>query len=151
MKYIADAQSLHGGTISVTDAATGKATYTPKPGYAGPDSFTFKATDSSNAASNTATISVTVINQPPIAQAGEISTFKNKAVPFKLNATDPDAGDVLTYSADAQSLHGGTITITDAATGKATYTPKPGYAGPDSFTFKATDSSNAQAILLLYL
>jgi len=53
-----------------------------------------------------------------------------------LTASDPDPGQDLSYSIVTQPEHG---TVTTDGTGSATYAPEPGYGGPDSFTFKASD------------
>jgi Cadherin-like domain len=47
------------GTLAPVDQAAGSVTYTPDPGYAGADSFTFDGADGSGT-SNTATASLTV-------------------------------------------------------------------------------------------
>ena len=112
-------------------------TYTPAAGYAGPDSFTFRANDGT-VNSNTATISITVnaVNVAPVAQAQSVSTNENTALPITLTATDAD-GDPLTYAVVDNPLHGSLSGSAPALT----YTPAAGYAGPDSFTFRANDGT----------
>ncbi|HEY7512239.1 MAG TPA: Ig-like domain-containing protein, partial [Vicinamibacteria bacterium] len=115
------------GTVTL---AGDVATYTPATRYVGPDSFTFKARDPS-AESNVATVSITVLqtNEPPVAPDVAVTTPEDTPVPVALPATDPD-GDALTitYTAPAHGVFDGT-----------TYTPSPGYHGPDAFTYTATD------------
>ncbi len=65
-----------------------------------------------------------------------------------LSASDPDPGQQLTFSIVAQPLHGTATTDGSAA---ATYTPEPGYVGPDTFTFRANDgwlNSNVGTVTL---
>ena len=42
-------------------------TYQPTANYRGADSFTFRVTDSEGAVSSVATVSITIINDPPVA------------------------------------------------------------------------------------
>jgi hypothetical protein len=133
LTYSVVAQPLHGDLTGSAPALT----YTPDAGYHGPDSFTFKANDGS-ADSNTAMVSITVtaVNDIPVANAQSVSTAEDTAKAITLTATDAD-GDTLTYSVVAQPLHGD---LTGSAPA-LTYTPDAGYHGPDSFTFKANDGS----------
>ncbi len=135
LTYSIVAQPQH-GSLTLDDAGTGAYTYTPKQGYTGSDSFTFKANDGL-LDSNVATVSVTVNDRPPQASDGTLTTEQNKAASGTLKATDPD-GDSLTYSLVAQPQHG-SVVLDDASTGAYTYTPEKGYNGSDSFTFKAND------------
>src|SRR5207245_1476799 len=73
-------------------------TYTPAANYNGADSFTFKANDGtldSNVA--TVTITVTAVNDPPVANAQAVTTAEDTAKPITLTGADVD-GDTLTYS-----------------------------------------------------
>ena len=128
LTYSVSSPSSQGGTITITDAATGKATYTHKPGYAGPDSFTFKATDNNNLVSNAATVSATVINRPPVASNQQISvtpsngdgTFGYQTI-IPLQATNPDPNDKLTlYIVDPPSKTLGKLVGYDTGTKKVT-------------------------------
>jgi hypothetical protein len=110
-------------------------TYTPTPGYSGPDSFTFKVNDGS-LDSNTATVSITVnhVNHAPTAQNGTLTTDEDVAKTMSLQASDPDA-DALSYAIVSAPGHGSLSGTAPALT----YTPAPNYNGPDSFTFKVND------------
>ncbi len=101
-------------------------------GYAGPDSFTFKANDGL-ADGNVATITINVTNNTPVAQAQTASVHSRVALPLALAATDAD-GDALTYSIVTPPAHG----TLSGVLPNVTYT-SGAYAGPDSFTFKAND------------
>ncbi len=120
------------GTLSGTGSIRA---YTPDPGYEGPDSFTFSANDGT-AGSNVATISITVedVNAPPVASSSTVLTDEGTSKDIALSATDAD-GDPLAYSVVSGPNHG-TLTGTGAS---RTYTPDPGYHGPDSFTWEADD------------
>ncbi|HTH56848.1 MAG TPA: Ig-like domain-containing protein [Cyclobacteriaceae bacterium] len=112
-------------------------TYTPAANYNGSDSFTFKANDGT-ADSNTATVSITVtpVNDAPIANGQSVTVTEDVAKAIVLNATDVD-GDALTYTVLAPPAHG---TLSGAAP-NLTYTPAANYNGGDSFTFRANDGT----------
>ncbi|KAF0219268.1 MAG: putative hemagglutinin/hemolysin [Geobacteraceae bacterium] len=128
------------GTVTITNAATGAYSYIPSANANGYDSFTFKASDGS-VDSNIATVTVTItaVNDAPVAQNGILSTNEDTAATGTLAATDIDSAS-LTYSIVNQGSKGN-VTITNAATGAYSYTPNANANGPDSFTFKARDGS----------
>jgi VCBS repeat-containing protein len=112
-------------------------TYRPNANYNGPDSFTFKANDgvfNSNIA--TVNLAIAPVNDAPVAQAGTVTTLRNRAVSGRLVAIDVD-GDVLSYSITSLPTRG-TVTV-NSATGAFIYTPALGKTGTDSFKFKAYD------------
>jgi len=59
--------------------------------------------------------------------------------------TDPDGGTTFTLTVSTAPLHGTTV----VAGGSITYTPTPGYAGPDSFTVTATDPGGASGFAVM--
>ena len=124
------------GTLALI--ADGSFTYTPAADYFGPDSFTYKANDGA-ADSNTITVSITVtpVNDAPVAADGEFAGPSDVPIDGVLSASDPD-DDPLTFNIVTESAHG-SVTITDPATGAFTYTPDTGYVGEDLFTFLAND------------
>src|SRR5207248_2390685 len=112
-------------------------TYTPAANYNGPDSFTFKANDGTlNSNVATVTLTVTPVNDAPVATAQSVTTNQDTAKAMTLTATDVD-GDTLTYAVVTAPTHG---TLSGVAP-NLTYTPAAGYNGPDSFTFKANDGT----------
>ncbi|MGH8162391.1 MAG: Ig-like domain-containing protein, partial [Gammaproteobacteria bacterium] len=95
----------------------------------------------------TASAATAIVNSPPVAKDGTLTTTENKAANGMLVASDAD-GDPLTFAIVANPAHG-TVKLDDASTGAYTYTPASGYSGSDSFTFKANDGtadSNAATI-----
>lgn len=81
----------------------------------------------------------TVINTDPVAEAKSITTNEDTATSSVMVATDGN-GDALTYIIVA-SPSNGTLSGFNSATGAFTYTPATNYNGPDSFTFKANDGT----------
>ncbi len=89
----------------VFDSATGAFTYTPDPGFAGTDSFTYVAYDGTvNSAITTVTITVDDVNLAPTDIAPNsfsVEEFINTTGGYSLGtltATDPDSGETFTYS-----------------------------------------------------
>jgi len=124
-------QPEHGTLTLVGNVAT----YTPDLDYNGVDSFTFTANDGT-VDSNIALVSITVtpVNDAPIAQNQSVSTPEDTAIDITLVATDVDE-QPLTYAIVTQPAHGTVSLIGNVAT----YTPSLNYHGTDSFTFKAND------------
>jgi hypothetical protein len=122
-------------------------TYTPNSHYYGPDSFTFTVNDGT-ADSNVAIVSITVtpVNDPPVALNQDTTTFENTALTVTLSGTDLE-GSPLSYKIVSKPSHGKLV-----GTGSnQTYTPNTNYRGPDSFTFKVTDgrkNSNIATVLI---
>ena len=86
-------------------------TYTPNLNYVGNDSFTFIAKDDELAESSPATVSITVnnTNDPPTAQAQNITTREDVTTNpvITLTATDIDASDTsFTYSIKSLPTNG---------------------------------------------
>ncbi|PYQ88475.1 MAG: adhesin, partial [Acidobacteria bacterium] len=134
---------LHGALSGVAPNLT----YTPAAGYNGPDSFTFKANDGTvDSSAATVSLTVTAVNDAPVANAQTVTTAEDTAKAIVLTATDVD-GDPLTYAIVAGPAHG---TLSGVAP-TVTYTPAANYNGPDSVTFKANDgtlNSNVATVTL---
>lgn len=126
------------GTLSGSGAAR---TYAPAANYSGSDSFTFKVNDGTvDSAVATVSMTVTAVNDVPVATAQSVSTPKNTSKSITLSGTDIE-GSALTYAIVSQPSHGA-LSGTGAS---RTYTPTTGYTGSDSFTFTANDGTAASA------
>ncbi|TDW66953.1 CshA-type fibril repeat protein [Curtobacterium sp. PhB25] len=140
----------HGTGLSVLDIPVGKSgtngtavrnddgtvTYTPKPGFSGTDEFTYTVTDR-NGLTNTGTVSVRVT---PVTAGGSTSTDADGSitVPADKGVLDGATGTDLHVTDNTDPSHGDVVVDKD---GGYTYTPKPGYSGPDSFDYTVTDGS----------
>lgn len=95
--------------------------YSPDPGFDGTDSFTYTVQDNEGQVSNAATVTVTVINQPPVANDDSASTAKNTPVVIDVLGNDNDPEGPLDFSA---------LTITSAPA-RGTVSLQPVHADPD--------------------
>lgn len=126
------------GTVTL-DGST--ATYTPDPGFSGPDAFGYMVNDGS-ADSEEATVQVTVDprNSPPVAVDDRYETDENQALQIGapgVLANDSDAdGTSLSAILLLAPKHG---TVTLDATGALDYTPAPDFHGTDTFTYTVSD------------
>lgn len=127
------------GTATITNAAMGRYRYVPQANANGTDTFTFQASDGTEMSSvATVTVTITPVNDAPIAVNSAVATNVNTPVSGNLNATDVDAGDTLTFSIARAPRRG---TLVAGINGAFTYTPRAGFVGTDSFTFRASDGT----------
>ncbi len=138
MKAILISGPAHG---ALTLNSNGGFNYTPTNNYTGPDSFSYKANDATSS-SGVATVNITVtpVNDPPIAVNDNYSTPEdavlNISAPGVLaNDSDPES-DPLSAIVVSTPLHG---TVTLNSNGAFAYQPAANYTGLDSFTYKARD------------
>jgi hypothetical protein len=87
-----------------------------------------------------ATVTVTPVNDPPIAADQQVMVSEDNAVAITLMASDPE-GDPLTYSVGTP-MHGSLA----GTAPNLTYQPAPDYFGPDAFTFQASDGALTSAV-----
>jgi len=137
LTYAIATQPAHG---TLTGTAP-NVTYTPALNYNGPDSFTFTVKDAAlTSAAATVSITVTAVNDAPVANAQSVTTTQDTAKAITLTGSDVD-GDTLTYAVATQPAHG---TLSSTAP-NVTYTPALNYNGPDSFTFTVKDAALTSA------
>ncbi|MFG1605726.1 Ig-like domain-containing protein [Actinoplanes sp. NPDC049265] len=126
----------HGTAVVQPD---GQVLYTPVAGFRGADSFQYEVADGEGGKA-TATVSVTVVNSPPIAHSDADSTGPDTAITFDVLANDTDAGhDGLTVTGWTNGAHG---TVAPDSQGRLVYTPAPGFAGTDAFTYAIEDAAH---------
>ena len=126
------------GTVAINDDGT--LTYTPNPDYNGPDEITYTVTDpDGNEATGVVAVEVTPVNDPPVAvddPVVELTSGESVVIPVLGNDSDPDDDPLTITTASAPN---GTVTVNDDGT--LTYTPDPGYVGPDEITYEITDGN----------
>ncbi|MBC7980838.1 MAG: tandem-95 repeat protein [Armatimonadetes bacterium] len=112
-------------------------TYQPAAGFSGSDAFTFRVNDGqANSATATVSITVTPVNDAPLATSRSVTTAEDTALPIILGGTDPDANS-LTYSIVAAPTHGTLSGIPP----NVTYSPAANFTGADLFTFRVNDGT----------
>lgn len=112
-------------------------TYIPNANFNGTDSFTFRANDRGGQ-SNVATVSITVtpVNDAPVAQAKSVTTAEDSAVAVNLTGTDVE-GTSLNYSVLSSPSKG----VLSGTAPNLTFTPNANQNGADSFTYRVFDGS----------
>ena len=138
-------------------APGGVITYTPNPGYAGPDSFTVRVIDGPGSAERTIPVLVTNVKPEFLAVPSTTFSVTANSGPREINeflhVSDTDSDQTLTWTPAPAPSHG---TLSLEATGVTassggtdivpgvpiTYTPEPGFVGRDSFNIAVTDGSD---------
>ncbi len=129
------------GTLTLN--ANGAFTFVPVTNYNGADSFTYRASDGTlNSALTTVTLSISAVNDAPIAASDSYSTAEDTLLSVSApgvlgNDSDAD-GNTLSVTLLSGPTQG---TLTLNANGSFTYRPATNYNGPDSFTYRASDGS----------
>jgi hypothetical protein len=109
--------------------------YSPAANFSGTDSFWFKVNDGVvDSPLAVVSITVTPVNDPPVANTQSVSTAEDIAKSITLTGSDVD-GDVLSYTVVTGPAHGSLTGVPPALT----YTPATNYNGSDSFWFKVND------------
>ena len=114
--------------------------YTPSANFNGSDSFTYTINDGTGL-TDTATVSVTVtaVNDNPVANDDSATTEEDVAVTINLVANDTDIdGDSLSIESVGTASNG---SVVNNGNGTVTYTPNAGFFGSDSFTYVVSDGS----------
>ena len=131
----------------LTFNADGSFTYVPNTDFSGTDGFTYQTYDGvADSEVATVTLTVTRVNRPPVANADTFGTSTNTplnapAPGVLANDTDREH-DALTASLVTLPAHG---TLTFNADGSFLFTPANGFAGLDSFTYRANDGQTDSA------
>ena len=141
------------GTLALV--ADGSFTYAPDSNFNGTDSFTYQAVDTAatpgpNSNVATVTITVTPVNNPPVANDDTAKTLPDTAVTIDVvaNDTDPD-GNLDPTTANTDCVTGTPVcagpangTLVNNGNGTFGYTPNPAYTGPDTFVYEVCDTGD---------
>ncbi len=138
--------SVTGGSAATVSASMLNATtirLTPAANYftSTPISFSAIATDglqSSLGSFSGFSLTVTAVNDVPIANNTNLTVTEDTPVNATLSASDVES-DTLLYSILTQPTRG-TVSITNTATGAYTYTPAANQFGTDTFTFRVAET-----------
>ena len=146
---IASVEDPPHGTATINAGAS--ITYTPDPGYMGPDSFVYAIADGHDGVAS-ARVSVLVrsaTNHAPVAIPDSFTVNDRPTAAIEgLNdlrplSNDYDAdGDVITITGVTTPAHG---TASVIGSGVVRYQPAVGYQGPDSLTYTISDGRGSTA------
>lgn len=134
------ASAAVGGSLSVS---AGDVTFTPSPNFTGTGTFRYTVSDGALSSTGTVTITITPVNDPPIAVGDTASTGEDTPLTFTsaallLNDLDVD-GNTLSISSVGAATNG-TVYL-DPVSGEITFTPAPNFNGTASFEYTVTDGS----------
>jgi len=140
---------------TVVNATTGDVTYTPTANYNGADSFSYTVKDNEGLVSNSATVTLTItsVNDAPVANAESITLAEDSNTVIDVTDNDTDVDGTITVTTvviTTPPTHG--AAVVNATTGDITYTPTADYNGGDSFSYTVKDNdglvSNAATVTL---
>jgi large repetitive protein len=150
---VLSAEALN-GTVAIE--SDGTLTYTPNADFNGDDTITYTIIDGnpfdyqSKTANATVAVTVTPVDDAPVADAQALTTDEDTPIEGALTATDVDGEDIA-FAIVADSELGGTVTAFDPDTGAFIFTPDENFSGEASFQFTATagtDTTSAQTITI---
>jgi hypothetical protein len=145
---IANDTDADGNSLSLTAATTaGSGTvainnngvsidYTPSANFNGTEVITYTVSDGERTDTGTLTVTVTPVNDLPVANPQSVTTIEDISIEITLFGSDVD-GDTLNYEIVANPSNGSVALVDN----KATYTPSSGYFGEDNFTYKINDGT----------
>ncbi len=126
---------LAGPAHGVLSGMPPNVTYTPSNNFFGADIFTFKVNDGQlDSAPATVSITISAVNDPPVAVAQDQTTVEDTAINFNLIGEDIE-GATLSYAIVTGPAHG----VLSGTAPNLTYTPSSNFFGMDAFTFKVND------------
>ncbi len=131
------------GAITSINPATGEVTYQPNLNFNGSDSFTYQVCDTGGLCDTaTVTVTVTPVNDAPVANDDTATTAEDNAVTVNVLANDTDIeGNINPASVTVVAgPSNGAITSINPATGEITYQPNLNFNGSDSFTYQVCDT-----------
>ena len=112
-------------------------TYVPSANYHGSDTLTFKVNDGTvDSAVAVVRITVTPVNDAPVATPQSVSTLEDTSLNVTLSGTDID-GDSLTYTV----VNGPANGSLSGTAPNLSYVPNANFNGTDSFDFVANDGT----------
>jgi MYXO-CTERM domain-containing protein len=135
--------AFHGAVTLLED---GSFTYVPLPGYLGPDSFTFEATDGHGAKSGPMQATIDVFNAPPVCKDLTATTPEDVELSPRLDCSDPTSDPLTVELLSETNGHAACLLTTASGTCEpfdsilyARFAPGPRFTGTATFTFRAID------------
>jgi hypothetical protein len=138
--FVTDVGLASHGTVTFS---AGAVIYTPNLNFHGTDTFEYTVSDGDEIDTGLVTVTVTPVNDPPVAIDDVATTDEDVAVTISVLANDQDVdGDSLNVGSVTQGANG---TVTFSA-GAVTYTPDAGFSGTDFFDYTASDGQGGSDV-----
>lgn len=148
------AYTTNGTAIVNNSGSGGRVRFTPEPNFHGIVVFSYTVTDGVVSATGTVTVTVTPINDAPVANDDSYTSSAGKPLVVSVTEVPPSGaagagvlandtdveGDVLSAQL-VSTVSQGTLVLNPD--GSFAYTPNDGFSGTDSFTYSATDGSDS--------
>jgi hypothetical protein len=132
--YLPGDTAIIAGVGTLTIGVDGNYTFTPAPNYSGPVPDAVYTISDGKGGTDDGTLRLLNIQPGVTARDDTAVTDEDTAVIIPVLNNDSYQGTPF-FSAIGNPAHG---TVTANANGTLTYTPAPGYSGPDSFTYTVT-------------
>lgn len=152
---LANDTDIDGDTLSVTGittpahgtaviSGTTQVLYTPAADYHGPDTFDYTVSDGHGGTATAAiTVTVTPVNDPPVAANDGTTTAEDTPVTISVLANDGDVdGDTLSVTSVTAPAHGSAVIV---GLTQVIYTPAADYYGDDTFDYTVSDGHGGTA------
>lgn len=138
------AQVSKPGSGTLKALAGGRFLYTPRADFSGTDSFDYTlANGQGGLAIGSVTVTVTPVNDSPMAAADLAMTWEDTPCRIDVLANDKDPdGDSISIVEFTRSENG---SVTLHPQGGLLYSPKTNFFGLDTFSYRIRDSKNAEA------
>jgi VCBS repeat-containing protein len=141
------------GNGQVSLSANGGFAYTPNTNFNGADLFTYRANDgAANSGIATVTITVTPVNDPPVARNDAYTVNENSVLTINapgVLANDSDAEGSALTAILASGPTNGVLSLN--ANGGFIYTPNTNYNGADTFSYRANDGVANSGVAIVSL
>lgn len=138
------------GNGTVTIGADGRLTYVPNPDYNGTDTISYEITDADGlTATSTVTVTVTPVNDDPVANDDHGSTTAGTPVVLFPLANDTDVdGDMLSITGTPVSGQGTVEVLSD---GSIRFTPAAGFTGTAEIQYEIGDGNGGSDTATIYV
>jgi len=130
------------GNGSASHTGSGTVRYVPNANHNGSDSFVYQVCDTDDLCDTaTVTVTITSINDLPVANDDAASTPENYPIPVNVLGNDTDVEDSLSPSAVSLTVppSNGTALV-NPVTGYINYAPSPHFFGTDQFVYMVCDT-----------
>ncbi len=129
------------GSLTTVNTSTGDITYQPNSDFNGIDTFTYQVCDNDGACSTASvTITVTPVNDAPIANDDTDSSTGTNAVAIDVAGNDTDVDGNLDINSVITLTNPSSGTLTIMGGGIISYTPSSNFSGIDTFTYRIFDT-----------